>query len=288
MTTRVYKLLLIVLILLAAVGCGRESEAGPGAAESGHADHGDHGGAPEDGSGHSHDGGGELRTQVIFAFPDGKPGAGQPTKLSIRLTDEEGRPVEAFDVTHEKLMHLIVVDRQLSYFSHLHPDYAGEGVFTVETTFPAGGEYKLFADFQPTGASAVTIGKRVEVDGASAEAAALAPDETLKVTVEGKKVELRAEAWQAGTEMRLTFHISDAATGRPIETLEPYLGAIGHVVILSEDAEGYLHVHPAEEQATGPEAVFRTSFPAPGLYKIWAQFQHEGKVFTVPFTVEVQ
>lgn len=42
-----------------------------------------------------------------------------------------------------------------------------------------------------------------------------------------------------------------------------------------------------DEKATGPNAKFMTSFPKSGLYKIWGQFQQNGKVFTVPFTINV-
>jgi hypothetical protein len=69
--------------------------------------------------------------------------------------------------------------------------------------------------------------------------------------------------------------------------LQPYLGAVGHVVILSEDTEQYLHVHPVEELAKGPEARFVTSFPKAGRYKVWAQFQRNDKVMTVSYVVEV-
>jgi hypothetical protein len=64
-------------------------------------------------------------------------------------------------------------------------------------------------------------------------------------------------------------------------------GTIGHVVILSSDAKDYLHVHPMDTAAKGPDAVFHTEFPSSGTFKIWGQFQHQGNVFTVPFVVHV-
>ncbi|WP_027093068.1 hypothetical protein [Cohnella thermotolerans] len=91
----------------------------------------------------------------------------------------------------------------------------------------------------------------------------------------------------AGRDVNLTFHLTDASTGEPIEDLEPYLGAVGHVVIISADTEHYLHVHPAEEGASGPDAKFMTAFPESGVYKIGGQFQRAGKTFIVPFTVKV-
>ncbi|MNV94653.1 hypothetical protein D3C71_1894700 [compost metagenome] len=66
------------------------------------------------------------------------------------------------------------------------------------------------------------------------------------------------------------------------------MGAVGHVVILSADAEQYIHVHPLDEKATGPIARFATSFPEAGTYKLWAQFQHNGEVITSSFVVDVK
>jgi hypothetical protein len=42
-----------------------------------------------------------------------------------------------------------------------------------------------------------------------------------------------------------------------------------------------------DEKAKGPDAMFHTTFPSPGVYKIWGEFQRSNKVFTVPFVVEV-
>ena len=106
-------------------------------------------------------------------------------------------------------------------------------------------------------------------------------------SVEGKHIELTLSTYAAGEEAVLTYAFRDADTNDPIRDLEPYLGAAGHVVILSEDAGQYLHVHPIDESSSGPAAQFATSFPKKGLYRIWGQFQHEGEVLTVPFTVEI-
>jgi hypothetical protein len=37
----------------------------------------------------------------------------------------------------------------------------------------------------------------------------------------------------------------------------------------------------------GPHISFRTSFPKPGLYKVWGQFQHKGKIIMADFVLEV-
>lgn len=134
----------------------------------------------------------------------------------------------------------------------------------------------------------MTVSDWMEADGEVAELQPLMADESLIAEVDGKEVELTLSNTLSNEEAILTFDIRDAATKQGIQDLEPYLGAIGHVVILSEDTEHYLHVHPLDGQDTGPKAEFVTSFPESGVYKIWGQFQHNGEVFTVSFAVEVQ
>lgn len=226
--------------------------------------------------------------KASFTFPAGGAKANEPTELTIQITDKDGAPVNDYKVSHEKLLHLIIVNRDLSYFNHIHPNFKGDGKFTINTAFPAGGEYKVFADFVPNSGSATTLSDWVKVEGDAGERAAIAADSKLTKEIDGKEVELALSSLKAKEDVKLTFTIRDAKTKKGIDNLEPYLGAVGHVVILSADAGSYLHVHPLDEQATGPKAEFATAFPQSGVYKIWGQFQHNGKVITAPFAVEVK
>jgi hypothetical protein len=228
----------------------------------------------------------DVRTD--WKFSPSKPKAGSPVRISVQVKNAAGQPVQDFDITHEKKMHLIVVSKDLNFFEHIHPEYKGNGLFQVETKLPAGGSYKLIADFTPHGSAPLTQTTWVEAAGAPAPAVPLTPDVSAEKTVDAQKVRLSFDKEpKAGEETMLTFTIRDAKTGKPVTDLQPYLGAIGHVVILSSDTNDYLHVHPMDEGSTGPDAHFHTTFPHPGVYKIWGQFQRQGRVFTVPFVVRV-
>lgn len=244
--------------------------------ESGHDGTSGHGGAAE-----------AVSTVAKWTLSADEPQPNEETTVTIRVETAAGDKVESFDINHEKKMHLIAVSEDLSYFDHLHPEYEGSGEFKVRTKFPRAGRYKLIADYIPSGGSATTNTEWIEVAGASAEKQAIEPDEKLDRTADGYRVELTVDPLKANKEAMLTFKLSDASSGEPIDDLEPYLGAVGHVVILSADTEKYLHVHPMDEDAKGPVAEFMTEFPESGVYKIWGQFQRNGKTFVVPFTVKV-
>ena len=86
----------------------------------------------------------------------------------------------------------------------------------------------------------------------------------------------------AGKELTLAFKLTDAS-GAPIKDLQPYLGAMGHLVVINQAADLYLHVHPAQDRTE-----FTATFPNPGLYKLWAEFQRGGQIIRASYVVEVK
>ncbi|MFF2483719.1 hypothetical protein [Paenibacillus sp. NPDC058071] len=248
------------------------------ATSTGHGEHGGHGASEQPAD----------SFKASFSFASGTAKANEKSKMDIQIADSQGNLVKDFELSHEKLMHLIIVNHDFSYFNHIHPEFDGNGNFSIDTSFPGGGDYKLFADFVPKGGLSNTLSEWVKVEGEEKAHEAVKADEKLVKVVDGKEVELTLSSTKAQDEVMLTFKITDAQTKKGISNLEQYLGAVGHVVVLSNDAEKYLHVHPVEEKATGPKAEFMTSFPKSGMYKIWGQFQHQGKVFTVPFVVDIK
>ena len=67
-------------------------------------------------------------------------------------------------------------------------------------------------------------------------------------------------------------------------SLENYLGAKAHMVVISLNEKEYLHVHP--DVAEG-KLDLHTTFKNPGIYRGWIQFQAEGKIHTTDFTLNV-
>ncbi|CAM4398233.1 hypothetical protein L1N85_24215 [Paenibacillus alkaliterrae] len=286
-------LISIILIFGLLAACG--NNAGGNDQAAGHEGHGGQNATDNKGSDNSgHSGHGDDsqtasgNPKASFTFVSGGAKAKEDTELAIQITGDDGMPINDFEVNHEKLLHLIIVNHDLSFFNHIHPEFQGDGKFTVDTSFPAGGEYKVFADFIPSGGTNATLSEWVEVEGEEGEHADIIPDSNLIKEVDGKEIELALSGMKPEEEITLSFTIRDSETKEGISNLESYLGAVGHVVILSADAESYLHVHPLDEKTTGPVAEFATTFPQSGTYKIWGQFQHNGKVITVPFVVEVK
>lgn len=74
---------------------------------------------------------------------------------------------------------------------------------------------------------------------------------------------------------------------RPVDDLEPYLGALGHLVAIRASDLAYLHVHPEEGEDKPGEVRFGIHVPSVGTYRYFFQFSHRGTIRTAAFTVEV-
>ncbi len=86
---------------------------------------------------------------VNIRFDPITPEAGKPTELILAITDQKlGDSIREFELVHDKLMHVIIVAEDLSYFAHIHPMIKDGNddntIFAISHTFPESGKYKLW------------------------------------------------------------------------------------------------------------------------------------------------
>ena len=241
----------------------------------------------------------EAGFDVQLHLPDATR-AGIPTRVTATVVDSgTGEPVDDLTRSHEAWMHFIATREDLGTFTHVHPEPTGRpGELAVEVTFPTPGAYVINTEFRRRGQMAdVHQRQLVTVTGSAPEPVVLreGPRETV---IDGVQVELEGEA-RVGERSDLHFVFADAATGRPIDNLKPFLAAAGHIVVMRGDGATFAHEHAEVEddqgrpvfalpgQQFGPELKVHAQFDAPGVYQFWGQFRlADGDVLTVPFTVE--
>jgi hypothetical protein len=233
---------------------------------------------------------------VNLYFDSTVPEAGRKIMLTISVAEKSGSPIKDFELVHDKLLHLIIVGEDLSYFAHVHPILAGaDGKFTIAHIFPESGTYKLWVDFKPKGGKQTLVPFIADVKGLPTHKPIMLVHDGIYVKESldrNYRISLKLPQGKivSKEDTDIVFSISDAS-GNPITDLEPLMGAGGHSVIIGSDLQEFLHVHPAEEIKPdwkgGPHISFRTSFPKPGLYKAWGQFQHNGNTITADFVLEV-
>ena len=212
--------------------------------------------------------------------PTGQIEPGVTVSLRFKIEDAAGTVVTDLEVVHTKVLHLLMVSADLSWYAHEHPVVRGDGTLSLSFSFPRPGEYVLFHEFTPSGAGEQVVPVTLRIAGTGPPAAALVVDSQRVKEVDGYTISLDTSGpITAGQETMLSYNIS--RRGQPVTDLEPYLGAMGHLAVVSEDLKHFVHSHPL-----GTAVSFHTGFPEAGLYKAWAQFKHRGRVITVPFVLE--
>jgi uncharacterized membrane protein len=224
-----------------------------------------------------------------------------PDPLQRRLTftpRRDGQLLRPLPVVHEHPMHVTVVSADLARFDHVHPVPQPDGTLQLDYRFPVPGHYLVFAEYMPKGerdqvfrfpiSAGFAPGEPplpvLRPSVAPAEPIAGQPDMTAELICQPR-------TFSAGTHAMLLFRLSDR--GQPVNDLEPYMGAMGHCAIISQDTGMFLHCHPEQlyppraGSRGGPDIAFHTEFPTPGLYKVWGQFQRGGKVVVADFVVRV-
>lgn len=226
----------------------------------------------------------ETGASLIVATDPAPPDAGQQVNLRLMIHAANGEMVNDFGIIHEQKVHLAIISEGLEHFAHVHPEVDSTGNLSISHTFPAGGQYRLFADYAPTGGHPATATGSLSVRGHSQPQPSPIPNAPGDVEVDGVRATIAAGPTKAETPVRVSFKLRDDR-GEPIK-LETYMGELGHLMFVGIGTWRYVHVHPAGGVADQGFVEFEAHFPEPGLYKGWAQFKQNGTVKVIPFVLE--
>ena len=244
--------------------------------------------------------------KMDFETLPGEVAAGQPAVLKFMPKNaSDNTMLKDLSIVHEMPMHLLMVSNDLSWFAHEHPEAKPDGSYELAYRFPRNDNYILYSDITPQGSAHNQVFKLSKKVGSGSEARPeLTPNASFKA--EGFEYQLLSEpaSLESGKSSTVTIRVTKG--GKPVTNIDNYLGALGHMVIISEDKEEFLHAHPEDHAhaaapsgsdqghssvtapaTKGPDVGFMTLFPKAGKYKVWAQFNIDGRVRTAEFVVSV-
>ncbi|WP_373495706.1 hypothetical protein [Aquiflexum sp.] len=194
---------------------------------------------------------------------------------------------------HGKLMHLFLIRKgDLDVFAHIHPQRIDTLNYKVKLPPLPGGDYHVFADitrytgFSETIVSDLTIPDRKDFNLVSNQEVILGRDDTytfsnpvtnkvstldgdimvcgkpgIKTDLPGGYTaiwETETGKFDAGKLYNLDFALFGQA-GEPAK-LEPYLGMMGHAVVLKHDGSVYIHLHPTGNYSMGSQQMLLERF----------------------------
>ncbi len=234
-----------------------------------------------------------------------------PATIRFSLNDAEGKPLQGLTMMHARYLHVVIASQDFSVFAHIHPrdferltpDVLKGGRFFVRFTFPKAGRYIVGIDFAVKGRHA---GRHFIVDVAGKSGMTTAKkDLSREEKADGLDVAFATIPARITADKKALLNYVFRKDGRPVTNLEPWLEAPMHLAIISSDLKYFLHVHgevpgmsPKDHHEGhmhmtvppkfGPRIEVPVVFPAKGLYEVFGQVGHEGKVILTKFMVEVE
>jgi hypothetical protein len=226
--------------------------------------------------------------RVKFKIDRFKKLALQP--LEFEVFDENKKALTPADLktVHEQQIHLIITTADLKEYLHLHPTFE-KGKWRTLANIPTPGTYYAYTDIAPLKGNPITFRSDLIVrNPTTGEVSYPKVSENLSAKAGPYQVQLSLVRPHLLQQTVLSFELrfEDA----PVKNLQPYLGALGHIVIFRHlDPDGFMHVHPlASSNAEKGLVEFVTTFSKEGRYTAFAQFKLGGQVYTFPITFEIK
>jgi len=213
--------------------------------------------------------------------------AGKEVELAFTPKDKsDSTVVVELQETHEKLIHVIAVNEDLTWFDHIHAEADNTGAYKVRETFPAPGKYLVYADYKSSVGGPQTDKLEVNVLGNKNVSSQDQHQVKIKTETDGYALSIPNSGNLKTGSVSLPIILEK--DGKKVERadIEDYLGAVAHIILISQDEKDFVHIHP-ESTAVSPVHA-HADITKPGMYRMWVQFQTDGKVHTADFTLDFE
>ena len=188
----------------------------------------------------------------------------------------------------------IAVREDLAVYQHVHPRLDGD-TWRAPVDVPDGGVYRVYAEFTPVERAGAVhphlLSVRFIIAGDTRFATAPPAQPAVRV---GRYTVRRLDGTarlSGATPSVLKFEVL-GPDGRPVSSLEPYLGAYAHLSAFDVLTQAMTHMHPIARPDAPPPAdgilTFHTAWSTYGEQRLFLQFQIAGRVLQAAFTVVVE
>ena len=172
----------------------------------------------------------------------------------------DGRPVRSFHLVHEMRLHLVVVNRELTEFHHVHPNLGADGRWSIDLPSIPPGSYRAIADFWIDRGPRLALGVNLSIAGAYQPQVLPSPSTTS--TVDGYEVSVHTVA---DNRREVAFALTVRLDGALVTDLQPYLGAAGHLIGIHAGDLAYAHPNDYEHGTV----TFDAELPSEGRYGLF-------------------
>ena len=219
----------------------------------------------------------------------------EPCHAILTLKDRQtGKPITPSDLAevHTKKIHLLVTDSSLRDYKHIHPEPTDvPGKYSFSFTPSTSNSYSVWADVTTSNRQNHKL--KMPLPAAVNRNIKPAIKSTEHAEAGGLSIEWKNTApLKNGTGSIVEVTVKDAQ-GRPVNDLEPVMGAYAHLVGFSADGNSMIHAHPlGKEPASstekgGPQLKFHLTPDFDGKAQFHLQLKRGGKDIYAPFGQEI-
>lgn len=212
----------------------------------------------------------------------------------LNVKDEKPVLLNMLKEVHTKKIHFLIIDNSLTDYHHVHPVPTKEpGVYQFEWKPKKHATYRIWADLVPLekNAQEYVISDLVVVNAKQPE---IIRELSTKQSVDSKTFTLSFDKDKliVGQPVMGKITITNAK-GKPVNDLQPIMGAFAHIVGFNEDFNSIVHIHPLGKEPTkatdrgGPVLEFHMMPEKAGYIKLFAQVLINDKEIFVPFGVMI-
>ncbi|WP_123742510.1 hypothetical protein [Saccharothrix texasensis] len=217
---------------------------------------------------------------------------GEDLPVAFRIIGPDQRPATGFQLNMTKQLHFFVVRDDLSVYRHVHPEPDGD-TWRTAVSLPGDGHFRMYAEFIPPSTARhpepVVLGVPFEVPGDATKAALPSPS-TETTTDSGYRVVVQGGlTLPRGAPAKIRLAVSEPG-GAPVESLEPHLGAYGHITAFHTEQLSTTHLHPVEMvgiPVLRGTLTFDVWFGEAGDHRLFLEFRHGGQLHTAALTFTV-
>lgn len=217
--------------------------------------------------------------------------AGAPGGFNFQVTGPDGHVVTRYQPYLSKLLLCAVVRADLTGFRYVEAAMRQDGVWIAQLPALPAGSYRMYVTFATPDAAQGTplvydLSQPFTVTGA---AGASTPDAApanagSPASVDGYAVTLGGSA-VPGRQVPLTVTVTKG--GAPVESLNRYLDGYAQVSAFHEGDLARASIHSIGGIGRGGTVTTQATFPEPGTWRVYAQFDAGGAVHTAAFTMTV-
>ncbi|SDH44413.1 hypothetical protein SAMN05192558_102274 [Actinokineospora alba] len=218
---------------------------------------------------------------------------GDAVPVAFRILGPSGKPETQFQLNATKQLHFFVVRDDMQGYQHLHPELVGD-TWKVAVAIADGGAYRMFAEFIPMNTTDTThpvvLGLPFAIAGDTATVEIPAPAAEADAGSGYRIVRPEGAATVAVRQPTILRFSLRGPDGKPLDTVDPHLGAYGHMTGFHTALLSATHLHPREPLGApliNGELTFQALFGERGEYRLFLEFNRDGQVHRGAFTVFV-